>query len=62
MVPLPVFVKLKAHFTKMLKYENKEHVSRGGHLTKFHLKVSPVAVFIKRNYVAWVPGHFNQWF
>ena len=36
--------------------------TRGDHPTKNVLKVSPVAVFIKRNYLALVPGHLNQWF
>jgi len=38
------------------------HSIRGDRLTNFFQKVSPVAVIIKRNNLALVPGHLNQWF
>jgi len=34
----------------------------GDHPTKIFLKVSPVAVFIKINYLPLVPDHLNEWF
>ena len=49
----------------VVKHENKEHVSRGDHQTnilKVSKIISPVAVFIKRNYLALVPGYLNRWF
>ena len=35
---------------------------RGDHPTNVFPKVSPIAIFTKRNYLALVPGHLNQWF
>ena len=36
--------------------------TRDDHTAIFFSKLSPIAVFAKRNNLALVPGHLNQWF